>query len=139
MPRSDIEPRSAGVAVWLMGFSAAAVCVVASAGLLWLLWRYVPTQAALLAGLEAPLPLPARVVIAASAWTVRLLPLLILLGVPLVALAFLGGALLAYRQRAMRRFASLAAALAFAVALAEILASFIVVYSLHAALQQAGP
>ncbi len=139
MPRGNIKRRNKGLAVWLMPSGAAVICLVTSSGLLWLLWRYVPIRAALLADLGPPLSPLTRVVIAASSWTVRLLPLLILLGVPLLALVFLAAVLLAYQKRAMRLFARIVAALAFAVALAEILASFIVVYSLHSALQQAGP
>ena len=138
MSRVDVGPRNEGSAVWLMASGAAALFLAASAGLLWLLWRYVPIRAAQLADLGASLSLPTRIVIAASIWTVRLLPLLILLGGPLVTLALVVAVLLAYQKGAMRRIVRTASALAFALALAEILASFIVVYSLHHALRQAG-
>lgn len=39
-----------------------------------ILWKVIPTFAALFAGLGAQLPLPTRIVIALSNWTVRLMP-----------------------------------------------------------------
>ena len=42
-----------------------------------ILWKVIPTFAALFAGLNAQLPLPTRIVILASNWFVRLLPFLI--------------------------------------------------------------
>jgi type IV pilus assembly protein PilC len=42
-----------------------------------ILWKVIPTFAAMFAGLGAELPLPTRIVIAASNWFVRLLPFLI--------------------------------------------------------------
>jgi type IV pilus assembly protein PilC len=42
-----------------------------------ILWKVIPTFAALFAGLGAQLPLPTRIVIAMSNWFVRLLPLLV--------------------------------------------------------------
>jgi type II secretory pathway component PulF len=67
-------------------------------GLLYLLWRYVPAQAARLEELGAPLPLATRYVLAASNWFVRLLPFLVVLGfgagpvaVALIVAAFLRG------------------------------------------------
>jgi len=53
--------------------------VVSIAGLVVgvILWKVIPTFAALFAGLGAQLPLPTRLVIAASNWFVRLLPFLV--------------------------------------------------------------
>ena len=54
--------------------------VVSIAGLVVgvILWKVIPTFAALFAGLGAQLPLPTRIVIAMSNWFVRLLPFLVL-------------------------------------------------------------
>jgi type IV pilus assembly protein PilC len=46
-----------------------------------ILWKVIPTFAAMFEGLGAQLPLPTRIVIAASNWFVRLLPFLVLGGV----------------------------------------------------------
>jgi type IV pilus assembly protein PilC len=43
-----------------------------------ILWKVIPTFAALFAGLGAQLPLPTRIVIGASNWFVRLLPFLVI-------------------------------------------------------------
>ena len=55
------------------------VAVVSIAGLVVgvILWKVIPTFAALFAGLGAQLPLPTRIVIGLSNWLVRLLPFLI--------------------------------------------------------------
>jgi type IV pilus assembly protein PilC len=55
------------------------IAVVSIAGLVVgvILWKVIPTFAALFAGLGAQLPLPTRIVIAMSNWFVRLLPLLV--------------------------------------------------------------
>jgi type IV pilus assembly protein PilC len=55
------------------------IAVVTIAGLVVgvILWKVIPTFAALFAGLGAQLPLPTRIVIAMSNWFVRLLPLLV--------------------------------------------------------------
>jgi type IV pilus assembly protein PilC len=52
-----------------------------------ILWKVIPTFAAMFAGLNAELPLPTRFVIALSEWFVRLLPFLVIGGV-LAVLAF---------------------------------------------------
>jgi len=49
-----------------------------------ILWKVIPTFAAMFAGLGAELPLPTRFVIALSDWFVRLLPFLVIGGVLLV-------------------------------------------------------
>jgi type IV pilus assembly protein PilC len=49
-----------------------------------ILWKVIPTFAAMFAGLGAELPLPTRFVIALSTWFVRLLPFLIIGGILLV-------------------------------------------------------
>jgi type IV pilus assembly protein PilC len=46
-----------------------------------ILWKVIPTFAAMFEGLGAQLPLPTRIVIAASNWFVRLLPFLVLAAV----------------------------------------------------------
>lgn len=85
---------------WAWALLACGLLLAASAmmGLLYLLWRYVPAQAARLEELGAPLPLATRYVLAASNWFVRLLPFLVVLGfgagpvaVALIVAAFLRG------------------------------------------------
>jgi type IV pilus assembly protein PilC len=65
------------------------VSVISIAGIVIgvILWKVIPTFAAMFAGLGAELPLPTRFVIALSQWFVRLLPFLIIGGV-LVVVAF---------------------------------------------------
>ncbi len=55
------------------------IAVVSIAGLVVavILWKVIPTFAALFAGLGAQLPLPTRIVIALSNWFVRLLPFIV--------------------------------------------------------------
>src|SRR6266542_80859 len=59
------------------------VAVIGIAGIVIavLLWKVIPTFAAMFTGLGAELPLPPRFVIALSQWFVRLLPFLIVFGV----------------------------------------------------------
>ena len=59
------------------------VAVISIAGLVVavILWKVIPTFAALFAGLGAQLPLATRIVITASNWFVRLLPFLVVGGV----------------------------------------------------------
>jgi type IV pilus assembly protein PilC len=62
------------------------VSVISIAGIVIavILWKVIPTFAAMFAGLNAELPLPTRFVISLSEWFVRLLPFLIIGGVLLV-------------------------------------------------------
>ncbi|HWW95456.1 MAG TPA: type II secretion system F family protein [Vicinamibacteria bacterium] len=62
------------------------VAVLGIAGLVIavILWKVIPTFASMFEGLGAQLPLPTRIVIAASNWFVRLLPFLVLGAVLLV-------------------------------------------------------
>ena len=62
------------------------VAVVSIAGLVVgvILWKVIPTFAALFAGLGAQLPLPTRIVIGLSNWLVRLLPFLVIGSIVLV-------------------------------------------------------
>ena len=62
------------------------VSVISIAGIVIgvILWKVIPTFAAMFAGLGAELPLPTRFVIALSNWLVRLLPFLVVGGVLLV-------------------------------------------------------
>jgi type IV pilus assembly protein PilC len=52
-----------------------------------ILWKVIPTFAAMFAGLNAELPLPTRFVIALSEWFVRLLPFIVI-GIVLLVVAF---------------------------------------------------
>src|SRR6185295_8776455 len=63
------------------------VAVIGIAGIVIavILWKVIPTFAAMFEGLGAQLPLPTRIVIAASNWFVRLLPFLV---VGIVAFVF---------------------------------------------------
>lgn len=62
------------------------VAVISIAGLVVgvILWKVIPTFAAMFAGLGAQLPLPTRICIAASNWFVRLLPFLVIGGIAMV-------------------------------------------------------
>ncbi len=59
------------------------VAVMSIAGLVVavILWKVIPTFASMFEGLGAQLPLPTRIVIAASNWFVRLLPVLVVGGI----------------------------------------------------------
>jgi type IV pilus assembly protein PilC len=59
----------------------AAVISIAGLVVAVILWKVIPTFAALFAGLGAQLPMPTRIVIVASNWFVRLLPFLVVGGV----------------------------------------------------------
>jgi type IV pilus assembly protein PilC len=61
------------------------VAVISIAGLVVavILWKVIPTFAALFAGLGAQLPLPTRIVIFMSNWFIRLLPFLVIGGIGL--------------------------------------------------------
>jgi type IV pilus assembly protein PilC len=62
-----------------------AVISIAAIVITVILWKVIPTFAAMFAGLGAELPLPTRIVIALSNWLVRLMVPLIVLGVLFVA------------------------------------------------------
>jgi type II secretory pathway component PulF len=121
----------------LLTLCAGAVLLLTSVVLLALLWRYVPRQAALLAGFGTQLPFSTRLVIAASRWAIRLLPGLIVLGLPCLAAATAFGFVLAAKRPGARRAVRVAATLALLVALAEVLAGVAVVHYLSSAVQQA--
>ena len=62
-----------------------------------ILWKVIPTFAALFAGLGAQLPLPTRIVIGMSNWFVRLLPFMVVGGI--VGVVFLRRYYTTYRGR----------------------------------------
>jgi type IV pilus assembly protein PilC len=64
-----------------------AVISIAAIVITVILWKVIPTFAAMFAGLKAELPLPTRFVIALSNWLVRLLPFIIVGGI-LITVAF---------------------------------------------------
>jgi hypothetical protein len=113
----------------LLGFALMA-WAVATAHLMVLLWRFVPTQAALFAGMGAVPPLGLKIAIAASNAMVRWLPFV----VP-PALMALGGAALAcglaaWRFRLSARTVLRAlVAVAFAGLSVTVVASFVIVHS----------
>jgi type IV pilus assembly protein PilC len=64
------------------------VAVISIAGIVIavILWKVIPTFAAMFEGLGAELPLPTRIVIAMSNWFVRLLPFMVVFGIAFVFL-----------------------------------------------------
>jgi type IV pilus assembly protein PilC len=64
------------------------VAVISIAGIVIavILWKVIPTFAAMFSGLGAELPLPTRIVIAMSQWFARLLPFMVIGGILLVVL-----------------------------------------------------
>jgi hypothetical protein len=133
MAVSKVRP---GVTVWLL-LGAPTVLVLGGALYLsWLLWRYVPPHAALFEGLATPLPLEARIAIAASAWFVRLLPYLVL-----VALGFARVVLVPLARRALdmgHRWAMGAIVAILAVlGVGTCASSALVLYGMHVACSQA--
>ena len=64
------------------------IAVISIAGIVVavILWKVIPTFAAMFEGLGAQLPLPTRIVIAMSNWFVRLLPFMVVFGIAFVFL-----------------------------------------------------
>jgi len=64
------------------------IAVISIAGIVIavILWKVIPTFAAMFEGLGAQLPLPTRIVIAMSNWFVRLLPFMVVFGIAFVFL-----------------------------------------------------
>jgi hypothetical protein len=85
----------------LLGAYSTLVWILVSGALLWLLWKYVPVYALLLAEADAELPLNVRIVIATSHSVVRYLPFAVLLGPPVGGL-LLVAAIVAIRARGLR-------------------------------------
>jgi len=128
-PIDDGTPAPRGWILLAGALVTAAGALVVTFGLL---WQYVPGQAALLADAGRPLSLLARSVILLANWTVRLAPLLILTGGPVVVLlavlAAIGLARPASRGWVFRLLLWGAAGLAVLGAIASVL----VVYALRA-------
>ena len=61
-----------------------AVMSIAAIVITVILWKVIPTFAAMFEGLGAELPLPTRIVIAMSNWFVRLLPFMVVFGIAFV-------------------------------------------------------
>jgi type IV pilus assembly protein PilC len=74
-----LKAQVKGAMVYPVSVIGIAVVVIAV-----ILWKVIPTFAAMFAGLNAELPLPTRFVIALSNWLVRLLPFLVIGGILLV-------------------------------------------------------
>ncbi|HET9317311.1 MAG TPA: hypothetical protein VFQ51_17100 [Vicinamibacteria bacterium] len=107
---------------------------MATVHLFWLLYRYVPTHMAMFEGMGMEIPFGVRLVSAASSWLVRLLPFLVLVALPLAAVALVSFAILAQRVRVHERtVVGWLVALALAVTLAECLASAFVVHAIQGA------
>jgi hypothetical protein len=113
----------------LLGFALAA-WAIASAHLMVLLWRFVPGQAALFAGMGATPPLGLRIAIAASNGMVRLLPFAVLLSPFVLGALAVAGGLIAWRMELTTR-AVLRAVVVVALAglSVTVLASFGIVHS----------
>jgi hypothetical protein len=116
---------------WLALALTALLVLVTWSEVVWLLWRYVPAHAAMLAGLGLPLSMPARVVIVLAMWFIRLLPLvllaLLMAGPGLVAVAVAVG----FRVQSKRRFVGWLISVGLLGALTATLASGFVVASLY--------
>lgn len=124
---------------WRDGSFMALSCLLAGAGaitLVALLWKYVPAHALAYECLDASLPLITRLAIFASNLIVRLLPFLIMLGVPLVGGIIVLGAILADCRR--WSFPRILGTLAFAVAIAEGIACCVLIYAIHAGYRSTG-
>ena len=123
-------------ASWLLlGYATAFACA-ASAHLLWLLWRYVPLHAAFFEGLAVPLPHSTELALGAAMWMIRLLPLLILLGLPLTVAIVVTSVVVAPKV-GVRAVVKALTGLAFLAATIMSLASVFVVHAVHAGYQQA--
>ena len=128
------ESRSGAIgrSVWLVLAYASALCFIAAAHLFWLLWKYVPVHAAVFADMGISLPRSTSIVFAVANWTIRLLPLVILVGVPLIVAVLVIASVVAAKTGTWHRMASGAVTLMLAAALVEILACGFVVHSVHA-------
>lgn len=72
---------------WMLLAGSILLAAAAAVGVISLLWFYLPPHLGHFAEVGATLPLVTRLAITTSNWLVRLLPPLILLGVPALALA----------------------------------------------------
>ena len=119
----------------LLGYATTFACA-ASAHLVWLLWRYVPIHAALFEGLGMPLPRSTELAVGAAMWLIRLLPFLILLGIP-VALALVVTSVVVAPKVGVPTVVKALTGLAFLAATMVSLASVFVVHAMHAGYQEA--
>lgn len=110
---------------------------IATLHLMVLLWRFVPTQSALYAGMGAMPPLGLRVAIAASNWMIRLLPFAVLLSPFVLGCLAVAAGLIAWRLDLSAR-AVLRALVAVVLAglSVTVLASFGIVHSTDAGLER---
>ena len=96
MSPSSSEPAvSAGT--WWIAVCSALLLGLSVAQLLWLLWAYVPTHAAIFDGMAMSLSPGPKLAVSASNWLVRLFPLAVLAMVPLGALLVVGGTVVALK------------------------------------------
>jgi hypothetical protein len=113
----------------LLGFALAA-WAIAAIHLMVLLWRFVPGQAALFAGMGATPPVGLRMAIAASNWMVRLLPFAVAVAPFVVGGLAVAGGLAAWRLELTTRTVLRAlVVIALAGLSATVLASFAIVHS----------
>jgi type II secretory pathway component PulF len=134
---SSIGRPSIELRLWLWLGAGVLLLAVASAGLVWLLWRYVPYYAALFEGLGLELSPQARLVIVCSSWTGRLLPLAVLAAIPLLGLFVALVVLAAVKGESARWIVKTLTALVLAAAMVEMLACGFVVHSMRSALERA--
>lgn len=131
MTRQVDASGHAGRMAWLLVGYATLFVIVASAHLLWLLWRFVPLHAAVFEGIGIELPRATLIAVAASNWTVRLLPFMIVLGVAVAAMVAVVIALATFKG-ALATVAKGLAALGLVAALADSVVCALVVHSIHA-------
>ena len=89
MRERDVRQAGAGAGLGVRDALVFGYGAAVSIFLAFLLWKYVPLKAAAFADSGAQLSLPTRVVITASMWFVRLLPLLVLAAIPAAVVTLL--------------------------------------------------
>jgi hypothetical protein len=115
---------------WWIAACSVALVVILTGQLLWLAYRFVPMHAAVFEGMGMELPLDARIVIAAANWVIRMVPFLVLAGVPLGGLAIVGVAIVAPKVP-MRTVVGAVTGVGLTIALAQCSTSAFVVHAIH--------
>lgn len=132
MSETSIETPEPDPARWWFAGCAFALVAVATVLLFWLLYRYVPLHVSLAAGMGMELPFGARLASFAGNWLIRMLPFLLLLSLPLGAIALGLLAVAAHKLRIRTRpLVRSLTVVGLLVALAEIVASAYVVHEVH--------
>jgi hypothetical protein len=118
-----------GALGWLTLASSVLLCGLIWFSLGWLLLRYVPLHGAMLSGLGGAIPFAARVTIGVSFWSIRLLPVAVVLCVPVAAAV---AAVLFHFRRSWVRLARAGSATAILLSLLGTLGCGFVLVSIHA-------